>query len=416
MSELNVCLHANRVGSLSLARGQLSFRYRQSWLDNPKAVPLSLSLPLVAEPFDDQTSAAFFAGLLPEGKIRELLAKKLGLSPGNDFSLLNEIGGECAGAVSLFEPGVASNDTAESGQDVSWLDEQAVINVFDQLPRSPMLAGAEEHRLSLAGAQSKLPVVFDGQRIGLPSRNTPSTHIAKPAIDNTEDSVANEAFCLALARLLKLPAAGSMIMSFGDHRILLVERYDRIKSRNGSNSRLHQEDFCQALGILPTMKYQNEGGPDLSDCFALIRRATRPSAPHIIKFFDYVVFNVLTGNNDAHGKNYSLLYKGEQTHLAPLYDTLCTEVYAELSDKMSMKMGSQYRFDQVRLRHWEQFAEAAGLGVPQSKKRLSELAESLQIAARQLQSEPEFANLAIVEKIIQIIEARVDRVIGYLQV
>lgn len=137
-----------------------------------------------------------------------------------------------------------------------------------------MLAGQDGLRLSLAGVQDKLPVVFDGQRIGLPRDGTPSTHILKPAIATVEDSVINEAFCLALARAMQLQTAQSQIGAVGERRFLLVERYDRTLAANGQRVRLHQEDFCQALGVVPELKYQNEGGPGLEHCFELIRRVT----------------------------------------------------------------------------------------------------------------------------------------------
>lgn len=167
---------------------------------------------------------------------------------------------------------------------------------------------------------------MDGNRIGLPRNGTPSSHILKSAIHAVEDSVANEGFCLALADAMQLKPARSRIYSVRDRRFLLVERYDRAHDASGNLLRLHQEDFCQALGVVPEMKYQNEGGPDLAQCFDLIRRVTRPSAPHVLRLLDYVVFNALIGNHDSHAKNFSLLYSDKVPVLAPLYDALSTAV------------------------------------------------------------------------------------------
>jgi serine/threonine-protein kinase HipA len=141
--------------------------------------------------------------------------------------------------------------------------------------------------------------------------------------------------------------------------------------------RLHQEDFCQALGIVSEHKYQNEGGPGLAQAFALLRSATRPSAPHTLKLLDYVVFNALSGNHDAHGKNFSLLYTPAGAVLTPLYDALCTAVYPALTDKMAMKIGSKYKFSEVQARHWEQFALDAALSPAQVKKRILDIARRL---------------------------------------
>ena len=196
----------------------------------------------------------------------------------------------------------------------------------------------------------------------------------------------NEGFCLALAGQMKLTAASAAIHRVDDRVYLLVDRYDRVRQPDGALQRLHQEDFCQALGIAPEYKYQNEGGPDLAQCFALIRKATRPSAPHILRLLDYVIFNALIGNHDAHAKNFSLIYTERGTVLAPLYDALSTAVYANLTDKMAMKIGSKYKFTEVQARHWEQFAQAAGLSSAQVKKRILTLARQLPSEAASLRS------------------------------
>ena len=155
-------------------------------------------------------------------------------------------------------------------------------------------------------------------------------------------------------------------------------------------------------------KYQNEGGPDLAQCFELVRRATRPSAPQVLRLFDYVVFNALIGNHDAHAKNFSLLYSGRTPVLAPLYDTLSTAVYPTLTSKMAMKIGSKYKFSEVQARHWDQFAEGAGLARAQAKRRILELAKSLAPTARALQSAVghSFAGNAVVERMVVLIEQR----------
>ena len=225
--ELEVWLFADRVGTLALVDGRLSFRYAPGWLSRPDALALSASLPLQAEPFDDRTSRPFFAGLLPEGQMRRLIAQRFQVSGQNDFALLDHIGGECAGAVSFLEPGQALRTSAQ-GDDVQWLSDEEVVAILDELPRRPMLAGNDGLRLSLAGAQDKLPVVFDGERIGLPLDGTPSSHILKPVIHAFEDSVINEGFCMALAEAMQLKAAKARIHVVLDRCFLLVERYDRV--------------------------------------------------------------------------------------------------------------------------------------------------------------------------------------------
>jgi len=409
--ELEVWLFANRVGTLAWADGRLNFTYAPDWLSQADTVALSASLPLQAEPFNDRRSRPFFAGLLPEGRMRRLLAQQFQVSGQNDFALLDHIGGECAGAVTFLEPGQPLPGPTRK-DDVQWLSDQEVVAILDELPRRPMLAGNVGLRLSLAGAQDKLPVVFDGTRIGLPLNGTLSSHILKPAIHAVEHSVINEGFCMALAETMHLNPAKSKVHTVLDRQFLLVERYDRIVDAPEHRQRLHQEDFCQALGVVPEMKYQNEGGPDLPKCFDLVRRATRPSAPQILRLFDYVIFNALIGNHDAHGKNFSLLYLGKETGttpvLAPLYDTLSTAVYPTLTPKMAMKIGSKYKFSEVQARHWEQFAEGVGLTKAQAKRRILELAKSLPPTARTLQATPGFgfAGNAVIEKVLVQLEQR----------
>ena len=421
--ELEVWLFAHHVGTLALVKGRLNFGYAAGWLKQPNAVALSCSLPLQTEPFDDHKTRPFFAGLLPEGQMRRLIAQQFQVSAQNDFALLDHIGGECAGAITFLEPGQTLRTPAE-GVDVQWLSDEEVVAILDELPRRPMLAGKDGLRLSLAGAQDKLPVVVDGDRIGLPRNGAPSSHILKPPIHGVEDSVANEGFCLALAEAMQLKPARSTIHTVRDRQFLLVERYDRTADSTAKSSsrlqRLHQEDFCQALGVVPEMKYQNEGGPDLAQCFDLIRRVSRPSAPQVLRLLDYVIFNALIGNHDAHAKNFSLLYvddsvgnsadknAGKNPVLAPFYDTLSTAVYPALTPRMAMKIGSKYKFSEVQARHWDQFAQAAGLSVAQTRKRILELARQLPPTARKLQSAPNkgYADHSLIEQIVSLIEQR----------
>lgn len=413
--QLSVWLFGTQIGTLSQIDGRLSFSYVSDWLNTSNSIPLSQSLPLQAEAFDDRATRPFFAGLLPEGDKRKLIAQTLHVSRQNDFALLDGIGGECAGAVTLLEPGQMPQAQDNRGL-VRWLDEVELLRLLDEMPKRPMLAGEEGLRLSLAGAQDKLPVVAEGDHIGLPLFNSPSSHILKPAIAGVEGSVFNEGFCLALANALKLDTVKAEIRRVSDRQYLLVERYDR-QAADGRLLRLHQEDFCQALAVAPEYKYQNEGGPDLSQAFELLRRATRPSAPQILKLLDFAIFNALAGNHDAHGKNFSLLYTTQGIVLAPFYDVLSTAVYPNLTDKMAMKIGSKYRFTEVQLRHWEHFAAEAGLSPAQVKKRILNIAQRLPDLATKTIAvfEAEGNSHAILHQIMTLIEQRCERTIRSLK-
>ena len=404
---LEVWLLNQRAGTLWLKDGELQFQYSALWLEQPQAIALSQSLPLQAEPFGDRACRPFFAGLLPEGQLRQRIAQQCQISRSNDFGLLVVIGGDCAGAVSLVV-----GDQVAAPDAVEWLEQDQLIALLDDLPQRPMLAQRDGLRLSLAGAQDKLPVVFDGARIGLPLGSTASTHILKPAIAAVEGSVINEAFCMALGQAMGLQVADTEILAAGDRQVLLVGRYDRRRGEGERWLRLHQEYFCQALGIQPELKYQNEGGPDLNACFGLLRRATRPSAPQVIRLLDAVAFNALIGNHDAHAKNFSLLYTERTPTLAPLYDLLCTAVYPTLTAKMAMKLGSKYRFSEVQSRHWEKFAEAAGLSWAQTRKRVIRTAAQLPSMARRLQAEDAYRDEALIGDIANLIEQRCDLILS----
>jgi serine/threonine-protein kinase HipA len=381
--QLDVYLFEHLAGHLAQVNGRLNFSYAPDWLAYSGARALSHSLPLQTAPFDDRATRPFFAGLLPEGDKRKLVAQALQVSRQNDFGLLDGIGGECAGAVTLLASG-QSLPAPHTPPAVRWLDDTQLLGLLDEMPQRPMLAGVDGLRLSLAGAQDKLPVVADGHRIGLPLMGTPSTHIIKPAIAGIDGSVHNEGFCMALAAAMGLDVAPASVRQIDGRPYLLVTRYDRSAATgiDATPTRLHQEDFCQALGIPPETKYQNEGGPGLADAFALLRSTIRPSAVQVLKLLDAVVFNALIGNHDAHAKNFSLLHTPRGTVLAPLYDLLCTAVYPRLTDKMAMKIGSKYKFSEVLGRHWMQFAEGAGLSPAQARKRILEMADRLPGMAR----------------------------------
>jgi serine/threonine-protein kinase HipA len=407
---LDVHCFGLRAGTLTDGPPAMRFGYADSWVQAGRP-PLSQSLPLDGG-FGAEAVAAFFGGLLPEGRPRAVLARQLGVSERNDFALLAAIGGDTAGAVSLVEPGAAT--PATTGTEVDWLDDAGLAAVIDELPVRPMHADEEgEYRLSLAGVQDKLPVVVGGDgRIGLTKGRAPSTHILKTPIDRLTDTVINEAFCLALGRALRVDTVMATPRVVEGREFLLIERYDRGRTADGIE-RLHQEDFCQALGIPSERKYQSEGGPGLSDCFALVRRATAVPARDTIRLLDVIGLNFLVGNHDAHGKNFSLLYVPDAATatLAPAYDVLSSIVYLRtqrMSKNMAMKLGSIYRPDYARPSHLTAFLEGAGLGVGVSRRRLRAMARRAPEAAALVRAE--FAGSGwdreLLGEIVEVVEQR----------
>lgn len=412
--QLNVYLKQDLVGHLGQDEsGEMWFQYTREWCAWDGALALSLSLPLREEVYSRKACAGFFGGVLPEGKMRKLVAKNVGRSAGNDYALLEEIGGDCAGAVSFLaedEVPMAEEERVES------LDYDGLLALLAELPRRPLMAGKKEVRLSLAGAQNKLAVRCDKEgAIALPLGNTASTHIMKPEEEHFEGLAENEAFCLKLAQKVGLPAVDAEVRVVGEFIFLLVERYDRALvgvADDGDDGvfekrsvrRLHQEDFCQAMGVVSEMKYQNEGGPTLEQCFELIRQSSDMPGKDVLTFFDAVVFNFLIGNNDAHGKNFSFLYRDGTVRLAPLYDLVSTMYYPELSQKLAMKIGGEYRPAWLKQRHWHRMFELSGLSVRLAERRALALADRMEkLGARLAETELQKGIVGIVKKQVEIL-------------
>ena len=236
-------------------------------------------------------------------------------------------------------------------------------------------------RLSLAGAQSKVPVVLVDDAVALPVPGQPTTHILKPPIQRIPGTTENEAFVMRLAAGVGLDVAPVERRVVRGRTFLLVERYDRTVDAGGVVRRIHQEDFCQALACPPERKYASEGGPALRDCFELLRRVALRPAVDVLKLLDAVIFNLIAGNADAHGKNFSILHDQTGPRLAPLYDLLATVDYPELSPALAMRIGRRSTLEEMDLGGWGRFAAQAGLGLPLVRRRVAELSAGVRARA-----------------------------------
>lgn len=352
---LNVWYKTERVGTITRhGKVHMVFAYAPEWLGS--GFPLSLSLPLQDAPFSEDLTRAFFDNLLPEEKAREFAGKNLRVSPKNPYGLLHELGAECAGALSILPEGETPD--APSTPKLQKLDLATFGEIIRQVPTRPLLAGEKGIRLSLAGAQAKLPLVVDGKHFYLSLNGSPSTHLIKPAVPDLPESVENEAFCMFLARVVHLNPARSFITDTRP-RAYVVERYDRAIEGDHVR-RIHQEDFCQALGVPPEIKYENEGGPGFAECFRLIDHCREPHHDKV-SLFQWAVFNFIIGNADGHAKNLSLLYDAPpKPRLAPFYDLMSTAVYEGLTTRLSMRTGKQKDPAYIMRRHWERLGALAG--------------------------------------------------------
>jgi serine/threonine-protein kinase HipA len=411
--QLTVYWDQRPVGQLSQNQaGALSFVYTPDFL-NTAPLGISVSLPLQEEAFIGPEVKAFFSGLLPDENLRVRLAKYLGVSDKNTFALIKEIGGECAGALALYPDGHKPETSLARGVQV--LSEKQLQKILQLLKKQPLLVGEKGVRLSLAGAQSKLAVGFQDNQVCLMKYGQPTTHILKPLIDDVDHSVHNEFFCMQLARRVEFAVPEVAIHFVEQTPYYLVARYDRLRVSADRVERLHQEDFCQALGIAPEFKYQREGGPGIAHCQKLLLEHSAQPARNQIEFLDRIIFNYLIGNADAHGKNFSLLYQKEKRNLAPAYDLLCTAIYPGFARNMAMKIGSVYDPHKVFQRHWETLVPETRSAQRNLMKLLTSLAQRVIDEAPKLKAGLEAEGLPspVYKDIIEVIKARTVRVLGF---
>ena len=413
MNELIVYLNGERTGTLKQNDdGLMQFSYNQTWLEKTDSMPLSRSLPLKNEVFSGKKVRAFFAGILPEEQPRKRIAEILGISDTNDFAMLEKIGGECAGAVSLLPEGVALTDPKNTRQRA--LSEPELQQLIAELPARPLMTGMDGLRISLAGAQDKLPVIAHNNRIYLPFGNTPSTHILKPEPDRFPGLVANEIFCMTLAWAVGLDVPKTEYFSIGKKPCILVQRYDRVTDKIGTTTRLHQEDFCQALGFPPERKYQAEGGPTLSSCILLLRDWSTAPVLDIPSFVNGLIFNVLIGNADAHGKNFSLLYAGGKRRLSPYYDLVSTVVFPGISKHLAMKIGGCKSVNAFAIDDWRRMAKKIDLGWPMIRERMEKICHSVLTELGEVQAQTREYSDSMVTLLYETVKERATRMLKAL--
>jgi serine/threonine-protein kinase HipA len=417
MSEpLYVHYHQQLVGMLwQTAARVMQFAYDEEWLRSANRFPISLSLPLDG-PFTDSASQHFFANLLPEGNVREQICKSLKISAGNDFELLKAIGGDCAGALTIT--GTRSSDLQERPPRYEPVTEEQLArwslgtpNVF------AAVTGQSDIRLSLAGAQDKLPVYIDGTQVMIPLGSAPSTHILKFASPHYSSLPENETFIALLAKEVGLPVVDVRIRKTASSSITIISRYDR-RLEAGQWMRLHQEDFCQALGVDASRKYQKEGGPGFKQCAELIRQHVAFPLVDLQKLLRWSLYNLLVGNADAHGKNLSLLYdKSGSPSLAPFYDLVCTRNYKNLSREMAMSIGGAWNPDVVSAKHLSVLADDLGIRsnivIEQAKELAGRIAISLPLVMDGYQEQ--FGDSPVLQRLPGIVRKLVRRVISQLK-
>ena len=351
----------------------LVLRYETSWTLNRNAFPISLTMPLARAEHPAEIVIPWLMNLLPEGEPLRAMTRAMGVSQDDVLGLLDETGRDLAGALTVGRP-----RPGEAPAFTPITTDAELERIIDGLPAKPFLVGDEGVSMSLAGAQDKLPLALVDGRLAIPVGGASSTHILKPDNPKLLGSVQNEALCMVLARRCGLPTAPVTTGVAGARSYLLVTRYDRVE-RDGRTVRLHQEDFCQALGKPPVAKYQHNSsgvaGPSLPEMFALVRE--HMTARDINWLLHTVIFNVAIGNVDSHAKNYSILLTPQRTALAPLYDLMSGLDWPHITQNHAQDIGGQRRGRHIYGRHWRRMAGEAGLAGPATVRRVSALIERL---------------------------------------
>ena len=373
MASLPIYFEQRLVGTIDVDKSGPGFTYDPSWIGLRGAFPISTTMPIGSDRIASGTFLPWAANLLPESEQLRTLGQLLGMARSDVIGLLSAIGGDTAGALSIGQPGRTSS---VQWRPVGKPDE--LERVIEDLPNKPFLVGEEGVSMSLAGAQTKLAVAVDETgRICIPMNGSPSTHILKPDSPRLPGGIQNEAFCLTLAKRMKIPTPDVTTGRAGERTYLLVKRYDRTDV-GGRWRRLHQEDYCQALGVPPSAKYESNhtgiGGPTLKGMFDATRRLMSPT--DIVRLLDMLVANVLACNTDAHAKNYAIMIRGGGASLAPMYDVVCGEVWKNVTRSFAQKIAGKSRGDDLTGRDWQQFARECGLNPRQVIDRVGALAKS----------------------------------------
>lgn len=409
---LGVWCGTQRVGLLSRRpSGAMEFQYDPAW-SREGGFAVSQSLPL--ESFGSATAESrahsFFANLLPEGEARTRVARRCRI-PDDDFELLRAIGGECAGALSVLPLG----QEADSFRPFAYerIDDSGLgAMIFRRGWEAADSGESALPRLSLAGAQDKTTVMIENGELHCPKGNAPSTHILKFDSLQYLHVLAFECFATRLAASAGLPVVEFELRKVGSDTIALTKRYDRHQGSDGQILRLHQEDFCQALGYSSHAKYESDGGPSFVDCFRLVREVSAAPLDDLESLLRWQVFNVLAGNSDGHAKNLSLLYMRDgAVRLAPFYDLVPTRAIENLAHDLAFAVGGVRNPGNVGPNQWRTLAAECDVEPRIVTAMVDGMAASLGAKAREARDRFEGTHgpLPALDRVLRVIDRQCRR-------
>lgn len=387
---LHVYQNGELVGYFSKQpSGAVEFIYAEEWLANERAYPVSLSLPLREDAFKGAPVIAVFENLLPDSQdIKARVAEKVGADGTDAYSLLSQIGHDCVGSLQFFPEGADVDFSGLHSMQGEIVDEEAIEKILNNLARAAPLGIERERdfRISIAGAQEKTAFLYHDGKWLRPFGATPTTHIFKTQIKKSGDidfsnSVENEFYGLSVTAAFGLPVNKAEIKIFGKTKALVIERFDRVRTKDGILRRIPQEDFCQALSIPPSRKYQNDGGAGMVEILKFLKGSDHPAEDQKAFLKAQIIF-WLIGAIDGHAKNFSIyLGVGGRFILTPFYDVLTAQPlfdahHIQRKDlKMAMSVGdnAHYRMDEIQGRHFIETAKRAGLPDYIAKEALEEI-------------------------------------------
>ncbi|MCY4031242.1 MAG: type II toxin-antitoxin system HipA family toxin [Hyphomicrobiales bacterium] len=399
---LRVFLNNRLVGRLlKQPSGAIQFRYDVSWLEWKNNFPISLSLPLREKPAHGEIVIAVFENLLPDSTaMKRQVAEKVDALGTDAYSLLSAIGRDCVGALQFAPEDTEVNmgGTAINGEIIS---DDKIADLLKNLKQAPLgLSREEDFRISIAGVQEKTALLRYKEKWLRPYGTTPTTHIFKTQIGklpnglDLSNSVENEFYCLKLMEAFSLKVNDAQIQSFAGTKALVIKRFDRLWTKDGRLLRLPQEDFCQALSVLPTKKYQSDRGPGIMNILDMLKGSDEPEEDRKTVLKAQILFWLISAI-DGHAKNFSIFLKPEGGFsLTPLYDVLTAQPYCDAGQirhshmKLAMAVGdnNHYRIDKIHARHFMQTGSRAKLPEAITRTAIDEIADQAERAMARLEA------------------------------
>lgn len=380
-SELNIYSGADIIARLTLQIDQIFLQYSQDWQQSGFAI--SPHLPLSGE-IQTTNIQRYLRNLFPEGEVLDTLLTSLRLSKGNTFGIIRAIGTDASGSF-LFLPSDQQLPSSFSFRNITSTEIEKRLDTRDEYS---LIIWDGKPRLSMAGVQDKINVVItqEGQ-MGFGEGKLISTHILKFEKQKMSNLVLNEYISMQLARECGIQVPKVELMRYGTYPALLIERFDRKLISSNEVMRRHVIDGCQALNLPPEYKYErNLGsgrdvahireGASLVKLFDFANQCMNPAETKS-KMLDWVLFNLLINNYDAHGKNISFFVGKNGMSLTPFYDLVNIKMYPQFDNELAMALGDDFDGDTIMAYQLADFADACQLSRPYLVRQLNKMTSTL---------------------------------------